>query len=247
MEAFGLFGFVLIAGLVSIFSEHPDMPLMQTSLKHEPLLRRIPLAIILGLYIFIISKAFGKKSGAMVNPAVTWALYRLGNIDFKDAIWYTIAQFVGAVAAAQLLKLTLFNWFSHPNIHFGITRPLPPHENYHAFLGEFLIAFITAATILIFSSIKKLEKGLPIMMGFWIMVFLIWELPYSGMSMNPARSFAGALAANQWEHLWIYFAAPIPAMLVAGELFSIWKKWKTKNEILQAQNHLQQIQNFPAS
>ncbi|RYE17812.1 MAG: aquaporin family protein, partial [Sphingobacteriaceae bacterium] len=211
MEALGLFGFVLIAGLMAIFLEHPDMPVMQTSWKHEPLLRRIPLGIVLGLYIFIISKAFGKKSGAMVNPAVTWAMYRQGNINFKDAIWYTVAQFVGAVVAAQLLKWTLFTWFGHPNIHFGITKPIPPHESENAWMAEFLISFITMAIILFFSSLKKLEKLLPVAMAVSIALFLIFELPYSGMSMNPARSFAGALAAGKWEHLWLYFAAPIPA------------------------------------
>ncbi len=246
MEAFGLFGFVLLAGLVSIFLEHPDMPVMQTSWKHEPLLRRIPLGIIMGIYIFITTKAFGKKSGAMVNPAITWAMYRQGTISFKDAVWYTVSQFAGAVAAAELLKLTLFNWFSHPNIHFGITKPIPPHESQNAWMAEFVIAFITMATVLVFSSVKKLEKALPFMMAAWIAVFLIVELPYSGMSMNPARSFAGALAANKWEHLWIYFAAPIPAMLLAGELFLIWKKWKIKTEILLTQSQLKRMQNFPA-
>ena len=246
MEFLGLFGFVLIAGLVSIFLEHPDMPVMQTSWKHEPLLRRIPLGIVLGLYIFFIAKAFGKKSGAMVNPGVTWAMYRQGNINFADVVWYIVAQFAGAVAAAELLKLTLFKWFSHPNIHFGVTKPMPPYESQNAWMAEFLIAFITMAIILFFSSIKKLEKFLPMAMGISIALFIIFELPYSGMSMNPARSFAGALAANKWEHLWIYFAAPIPAMLLAGELFLLWKKWKTKNEIVHAQNTMQRMQNFPA-
>lgn len=246
MEFLGLFGFVLIAGLVSIFLEHPDMPVMQTSLKHEPLLRRIPLGIVLGLYILIISKAFGKKSGAMVNPAVTWAMYRQGNINLTDVVWYTVAQFAGAVAAAELLKLTLYKWFSHPNIHFGITKPIPPHASQNAWMAEFFIAFVTMAVILFFSSLKKLEKKLPVAMGILIALFLIFELPYSGMSMNPARSFAGALAANKWEHLWIYFAAPIPAMLLAGELFLIWKKAKTKTEIIQAQSQLKRMENFPA-
>ena len=245
MEALGLFGFVLIAGLVSIFMEHPDMPAMQSSLKHQPTLRRIPLAIVLGVYIFIITKAFGKKSGALVNPAITWALYRQGNITFIDALWYTVAQFIGAAAAALLLKLALFQWFSHPNIHFGITKPIAPHTTQDAFIAEALISFIAMATMLVFSSVKKLEKATPYMMAIWIALFLFFELPYSGMSMNPARSFAGALAANKWEHLWIYFAAPIPAMLLAGELFLVWKKWKIKKEILMAQSELQRMQHFP--
>jgi aquaporin Z len=51
-------------------------------------------------------------------------------------------------------------------------------------------------------------------------------MPFSGMSLNPARSFAGAFAANKWEHLWIYFVAPTFAMLAAGEVYVSWKKNK---------------------
>jgi aquaporin Z len=40
------------------------------------------------------------------------------------------------------------------------------------------------------------------------------------MSLNPARSFAAALAANKWEHLWIYFVAPPVAMLLAAEIYA---------------------------
>jgi aquaporin Z len=247
MEAFGLFGFVLIAGLLTIFLEHPDLPVMQSSWKHYPLLRRLPLGITLGIYVYVVSRVFGKKSGALINPAVTWALYRQGTIQFKDAVWYTIAQFTGAVIGAQLIKLFFYTWFSHPDIQFGVTRPLPPHQTIHAFIAECIISFLVMATLLLLSSIKKWEKYLPIMMGIWIALFLIFELPYSGMSMNPARSFAGALAANRWEHLWIYFAAPIPSMLFAGELFLIWRKWQLKKEVIQEQTNLQRIQQYPAT
>jgi aquaporin Z len=247
MEAVGLFGFVTIAGLVSIFMEHPDMPAMQSFLKFHPVLRRIPLAIILGTYIIIISLLFGKKSGALVNPAITWTLYRTGNVSAKDAIWYTIAQFAGATAGAMLLKLSLYKWFSHPVIHFGVTKPIEPHTSVQAFVGEFIISFIAMWTVLYFSSLKKLEKYLPYMMGFWIALFLVVELPYSGMSLNPARSFAGALAANKWDHLWIYFAAPVPAMLLAAQLFIIWKKGKVREEILQqGTKELQRMKDYPA-
>jgi aquaporin Z len=37
--------------------------------------------------------------------------------------------------------------------------------------------------------------------------------------MNPARSFASALAAWQWTALWIYFTAPPLGMLAAAQAF----------------------------
>ena len=45
---------------------------------------------------------------------------------------------------------------------------------------------------------------------------LLFEAPVSGMSMNPARSFASAAPAGLWAHLWIYFVAPPVGMLAAA-------------------------------
>ena len=60
---------------------------------------------------------------------------------------------------------------------------------------------------------------MPVLTGVLIATYLILEIPFSGMSLNPARSFAGSLAANDWAHLWIYFTAPVGAALLAAEVF----------------------------
>lgn len=93
MEVLGLAGFVLFAGLLTIFLEHFDLPVMKSELQNHPLLRRVPLGIILGIYIAIIILLFRKKTGAHINPSVTWTFYRLGKINFTDALFYTIARF----------------------------------------------------------------------------------------------------------------------------------------------------------
>jgi aquaporin Z len=40
------------------------------------------------------------------------------------------------------------------------------------------------------------------------------------MSMNPARTFASALAAQDWRALWIYFVAPPIGMGLAAALYT---------------------------
>lgn len=50
-------------------------------------------------------------------------------------------------------------------------------------------------------------------------MFITFETPLSGMSMNPARTFASALYASYWHALWIYFIAPTFGMLLAAEVF----------------------------
>jgi len=222
MEAAGLAGFVLGAGLLTIFLEHPDFPAMQSSFggAENAIWRRVPLGILMGVYIAGVIYLFGEKSGAHINPAATWTFFRLGKINFADTIFYTVAQFAGAVAAAHLLKATLGGWFAHPLVGYGVTKPMPPHGSTSAFIAEFIISFVLMFAVLIVISSKSLEKYAAPVSGVLIALYLIFELPFSGMSLNPARSFAAALAANKWEHLWIYFVAPPVAMLLAAEIYA---------------------------
>ena len=220
MESAGLGGFVLGAGMLTVFLEHPDFPAMQSAFGGETnaLWRRVPLGIVMGVYIAAVVYLFSEKSGAHINPATTWAFFRLGKINFADSIFYTLAQFTGAIAAALALKITLGAWFAHPLVDFGVTKPKPPHSSMSAFIAEFIISFVLMFVVLIIISSKRWEKYAAVVTGVLIALYLIVELPFSGMSLNPARSFAAALAANKWEHLWIYFVAPPIAMLLAGEI-----------------------------
>ncbi len=226
MEAAGLAGFVIGAALLSIFLEHPDSPVMKSKWGgHEyELLRRVPLGIVLGAYITIVILVCGKRSGAHINPSVTWTFYRLGKISFKNAAWYTAAQFAGAILAAELLKITLGNWFSHPSVNYGNAEPKPPYNSLDAFIAEFIISFILMLVMLIASASRRYEKYVAIFAGVLIAIYLIIELPFSGMSLNPARSTGAALVSNEYNYLWIYFAAPTLAMFASAEIFLIWRK-----------------------
>lgn len=230
MEFFGIAGFVFIAGSLTIFLEHPDFPIMQSFLKDHNILRRIPLAIVLGAYISFLIILFGKKSGAHISPSFTWTLYRLGKISLRDAMFFSIAQFSGAIFSAQLLKMIMGKLFAHPDINYGNTEPKPPYSTANAFVSEFIISFIFSFVILRVGSSKQFDKYGALISGLLIAVYLIFEIPFSGMSLNPARSLAGALAADSWHHLWLYFVAPTLAMLAAGEMYLIWKKRRTANK-----------------
>ncbi len=224
MEAAGIAGFVFVAGSFTVFLEHPSLPVMRSWLWHYPVLRRALLGICLGVYVTFTVKLFGKRSGAHVNPSVTVTFYRLGNISLINATCYIIAQFLGALAGFYIVKLWAGNLFSYPLIDYGVSKPQPPHTTMDAFVAEFIISFVLMLTLLFVSSSRKMEKGAALFIGLLIALYITFELPYSGMSLNPARSFAAALGANEWTHVWIYFVSPVLAMLLAAELFIIWKK-----------------------
>jgi aquaporin Z len=49
-----------------------------------------------------------------------------------------------------------------------------------------------------------------------VAAYIAFEAPLSGMSLNPARTFGSALAAGDFEALWVYVLAPPLGMQLAA-------------------------------
>jgi len=88
-----------------------------------------------------------------------------------------------------------------------------------AFLAEVVITFVLMLTVLFVSNAPRLARYTGLFVGGLVFLYITFEAPLSRMSMNPARSFASALAAGQWTALWIYFTAPPLGMLAAAEAY----------------------------
>jgi TRAP-type C4-dicarboxylate transport system permease small subunit len=52
--------------------------------------------------------------------------------------------------------------------------------------------------------------------GALVFLFIAFEAPLSGMSINPARTFGSALPAQNWDSFWLYIIAPITGMQLAA-------------------------------
>jgi aquaporin Z len=88
-----------------------------------------------------------------------------------------------------------------------------------AFLAEFLISAVLMLMVLSVSSSPRFARFTGLTAGCLVALYITLESPLSGMSMNPARSFASAAPGMQWRHLWIYFTAPVAGMLGGAEVF----------------------------
>ncbi len=217
MEAGGLAYFVISASLLTTLLEYPGSPLHRAlGGKH---LRLGLLGIAMGAVIAsVVYSPWGKRSGAHINPSVTWAFFRLGKIGGWDAVFYTAAQFGGALAAVQLMRLVLGAPYRHPAVDYVMTKP-GPGGALVAFAAEFGISFVLMLVVLIAVNSKRLERLTGLFAGVLVALYLAIETPLSGMSLNPARTFGSAVAARHWAGLWLYFAAPVAATLLAAELY----------------------------
>ncbi|MFO1503475.1 MAG: aquaporin [Steroidobacteraceae bacterium] len=212
--ALGLF--MISAGIVTTALEYPGSPLH--SLLPDATLRRVLIGLAMGLTaIALIHSPWGKRSGAHMNPAVTLSFLRLGRIAPRDALFYVVSQIAGAASCTLLVRLALGEAFTEAPVHHVTTQPGPRGAGV-ALLAEFVMAFLMMATVLRVSASARLAPYAGLCAGALVAMFISVEAPLSGMGLNPARSFASALSAADFNGLWIYLLAPPAGMLAAAEL-----------------------------
>lgn len=216
-ESAGLMAFMVGAGAFTTLFEYPGSPVHQ-AIPSE-LLRHCGLGLLMGAVTAgILYSPWGQRSGAHINPAVTWSFHRLGKITTPDALFYTLFQFIGGVLAPLLLLWLIGEPFAHPDVRYATTRP-GPLGAWVAFLAEFAISYALMLVLLLAINSERWAKKAGLAAASLIALYIAFESPLSGMSLNPARSFGSALTAGQWDGIWLYFAAPMLSMPLAAETF----------------------------
>lgn len=223
MEAGLLGAFMVSACLFGVLYEYPGSPLRQAIAS--PLLRRMLMGASMGLTaVAIVYSPWGKQSGAHINPSVTFTFFRLGKIKSWDTIFYISAQFMGSVLGVMLVAVFFRDQLAHPAVSYVATVP-GRYGLSIAFIAELVITFVLMSSILRVSNDERLGRYTGLVAGLLVATYITIEAPFSGMSMNPARTFGSALLAGIWTGFWIYIAAPLLGMLAAAEVY-LWRKGK---------------------
>jgi len=108
--------------------------------------------------------------------------------------------------------------FTQAPVSYAVTHP-GARGVLLAFAAESILSFFLMFTVLEFSSRKKLARFTALAVGCLLTVFITVELPISGTSMNPARSFASAAPDMMWRDFWLYLLAPPIGMVAAAQLY----------------------------
>ena len=217
MEAAGLGLFMISACVFTVLFMHPASPAQHWIV--DPLWKRAAIGIAMGLTaVALVYSPWGQQSGAHFNPSVTISFFWLGKIAGWDAVFYIVSQFIGAATGVFVCAVVLTPWISDPIVNYAVTIP-GSYGVRVAFLSEFVISFLLMATVLVASNSKKLPAFTGIFSGVLVATYIMVEAPFSGMSMNPARTFGSDLSARVWMDWWIYFSAPPIGMLVAADIY----------------------------
>lgn len=159
-----------------------------------------PALMVMGIIYFM-----GMVSGAHLNPAVTLSFAARGNFPWGRVPGYVVAQLVGAVSAAALLR-GLFG-----NVgHLGATLPGPGISSGKVVIVEALLTLGLVSVILgTASGARNVGANAALAVGGYIALAGLWAAPITGTSMNPARSFGPQLVGGDWTSWWAYVLGPL--------------------------------------
>lgn len=217
MEAAALGMFMISAALFTALLEYPGSPVHQAIPNAD--LRRALIGLAMGLTaIGLIYSPWGQQSGAHLNPATTLTFLRLGKVRPWDAAFYIVAQILGGTGGVVVSRFLLGGIIAHPSVSYVVTVPGPAGAGV-AFLAEVVIACGMMLMVLFATNTPRLARYTGIFAGTLVFLYITFEAPLSGMSINPARTIASAWPSGIWTSGWIYFTAPILGMFLAVEIF----------------------------
>jgi aquaporin Z len=210
-----LLGIFMISACVSVAAlEYPASPIHRWI--ESDFLRRAIIGFCMGLTaVALIYCPWGRRSGAFMNPAMILGFVRLGRLKLLDAIGYIAAQFIGSALGMMISALLLGSIASHPSVNYVVTTP-GTHGLLAAWAGEFFIAALMISVVMAVNKIPSLAPFTGCFAATLVVLYITFEAPLSGMSLNPARTFGSSIVANLWTGWWIYLTAPI-----AGIIFGI--------------------------
>ncbi|KAK7356822.1 hypothetical protein VNO80_16101 [Phaseolus coccineus] len=155
-------------------------------------------------------------SGGHVNPAVTFGALLGGRISFLKALYYWVAQILGSIVAALLLRLVTNNMRPEGfSLSSGVGAV-------HGLILEISLTFGLMYTV--YATAIDPKRGAistiaPLAIGLVVGANILAGGPFDGGCMNPARAFGPALVGWRWQYHWIFWVGPLLGAALAAVLY----------------------------
>uniref|UniRef100_A0A8C9FQ30 Aquaporin 14 n=1 Tax=Pavo cristatus TaxID=9049 RepID=A0A8C9FQ30_PAVCR len=145
------------------------------------------------------------------NPALTLALLCTHKLGALRGAAVLLAQCAGAVLAAAAARLAL------PDDARMVTRVSAAGTAGQALCWEIFATFQLVLTTFATTNHEAVPTGTPCL---WppgpASPDLLPQGPFSGGSMNPARSLGPAIVTGIWDDHWVYWVGPVLGAVLAG-------------------------------
>lgn len=178
-----------------------SMTIVAAGAMGTPIQVVVPFGFGLGLLAAI--QSAGYVSGGHFNPAVTFGALLDRRIDPMNALGYIVAQVIGAIAASGVV-LMIANQAAVQATASGF----PEGKMVNAFAVEVLLTAIFLLVILTVT--KRAPNHAAFAIPLTLMVIHFAGIPFSGASVNPARSLAPALVGGTLDgNIIVWIAGPL--------------------------------------
>lgn len=173
-------------------------------------------AIAFGLVIVAMAYSIGNISGCHINPAVSLGLLINKKIGIYDFICYVLAQFLGGIAGAGILRI-FFDPAQKEYAAFG-ANGMYADSIVKTLVIECILTFVFVLAILGVTSKVKNAQIAGLVIGATLILVHILGIYFTGTSVNPARSLGPALFATNGalSQYWMFLVGPMVGSALAG-------------------------------
>lgn len=186
----------------------------------------VGVSLAFGLTVLTMAYAVGGISGGHFNPAVSLGLAIAGRFEYKDLIPYWIAQVAGGIAGAVILFLIASGatgWAPGGFASNGFAENSPGGYSVIAALIAEVVLTAMFLIIILGATSKAAPAGFaPLTIGLGLTLIHLISIPVTNTSVNPARSIAAALFAQNGAlgQVWLFIVAPLAGAALGAV---IWK------------------------
>ncbi|XP_076828590.1 aquaporin-1-like [Brachyhypopomus gauderio] len=178
--------------------------------------QEVKVALAFGLGVATMVQSLGHVSGAHLNPAITLSVLVSCQISVCRALWYVLAQMLGAVLASAIVLGVKPE--AVESLDLNKLKGVSPGQ---AFGIEFLL---TLQLVLCFLATTDKRRGdvagaVPFGIGLSVTLGHLAGMSYTGCGINPARSFGPALVSMEFENHWVFWAGPVTGGIIAALLY----------------------------
>lgn len=175
------------------------------------------IAFAFGLILMALVYTIGKVSGCHVNPAVSIAALINGRVTVFECVYYVCAQVLGGIAGAGVLSWIFGAITSLGANGYETLSALPKVTTLPVAIAvEAILTFVFVLVVLATTKKENCTSG--IVIGLTLTLVHIMGLPFTGTSVNPARSIGPALFTGgvALEQLWVFIVAPLIGGILAA-------------------------------
>jgi MIP family channel proteins len=161
-------------------------------------------------------------SGGQLNPALTFGLCVIKQIELFKAILFIIAQILGGILAAAL-ALAVYPDRNAEAVKLGLTTLAAGVSVGNGVGIEIILTFIFVFTACSTAELPEdshhVRRFAPLAIGFAVVCCNMIGVPFTGTGINPARTFGPAVVSNYWANHWVYWVGPLIGAVLATVIY----------------------------